>query len=56
MRVAVVFDTPYSGWDHPEQECQMERDIANAAAKAGMEYDDFIQRIVEAAISRYERS
>ncbi|MEP7227444.1 MAG: D-alanine--D-alanine ligase [Gemmatimonadales bacterium] len=28
MRVAVVFDTPYSGWDHPEHECQMEKDIA----------------------------
>jgi hypothetical protein len=28
MRIAVVFDTPYSGWDHPEHECQMEKDIA----------------------------
>ena len=28
MRVAVVFDTPYSGWDHPEHERQMEKDIA----------------------------
>ena len=31
-------------------------DMANAAAKAGMEYSDFIQRIVDAAIARYERS
>lgn len=31
-------------------------DMANAAAKAGMEYGDFIQRIVDAAIARYERS
>jgi D-alanine-D-alanine ligase len=31
-------------------------DMANAAAKAGMEYTDFIQRIVDAAIARYERS
>ncbi len=31
-------------------------DMANAAAKAGMEYYDFIQRIVDAAIDRYERS
>jgi len=31
-------------------------DMANAAAKAGMEYYDFIQRIVDAAIARYERS
>jgi D-alanine-D-alanine ligase len=29
-------------------------DMANAAAKAGMEYRDFIQRIVDAAIGRYE--
>jgi D-alanine-D-alanine ligase len=29
-------------------------DMANAAAKAGMEYSDFIQRIVDAAIARYE--
>ena len=28
MRVAVVFDTPYSGWDHPEHARQMEREIA----------------------------
>jgi D-alanine-D-alanine ligase len=31
-------------------------DMANAAAKAGMEYYDFIQRIVDAAIARYDRS
>lgn len=31
-------------------------DMANAAAKAGMDYYDFIQRIVDAAIARYERS
>jgi hypothetical protein len=29
-------------------------DMANAAAKAGMKYEDFIQRIVDAASSRYE--
>jgi D-alanine-D-alanine ligase len=28
MRVAVVFDTPYSGWDHPEHEKQMEREVS----------------------------
>jgi D-alanine-D-alanine ligase len=31
-------------------------DMANAAAKAGMEYYDFIQRIVDAALARYERT
>jgi D-alanine-D-alanine ligase len=31
-------------------------DMANAAAKAGMEYCDFIQRIVDAAMARYERA
>jgi D-alanine-D-alanine ligase len=31
-------------------------DMANAAAKAGMEYCDFIQRIVDAAIARYDRA
>ena len=31
-------------------------DMANAAAKAGMEYCDFIQRIVDAAVARYERA
>jgi D-alanine-D-alanine ligase len=28
MRIAVVFDTPYSGWDHPDHERQMGKDIA----------------------------
>lgn len=98
MRVAVVFDTPYSGWDHLEHEREMDsevafplivkplqadasagisqasvvqdvdalaervhfisygHDMANAAAKAGMEYYDFIQRIVDAAVARYERA
>jgi hypothetical protein len=27
MRVAVVFDTAYSGWDHPDHERQMEREV-----------------------------
>ena len=27
MRIAVVFDTPYAGWDHPDHESQMEKDI-----------------------------
>jgi D-alanine-D-alanine ligase len=31
-------------------------DMANAAAKAGMEYCDFIQRIVDAAVGRYVRA
>jgi D-alanine-D-alanine ligase len=31
-------------------------DMANAAAKAGMEYSDFIQRIVDAAKARYDRA
>jgi D-alanine-D-alanine ligase len=31
-------------------------DMANAAAKAGMEYCAFIQRIVDAAVERYERA
>jgi hypothetical protein len=31
-------------------------DMANAAAKAGMDYADFIQRIVDAAVARYERA
>jgi hypothetical protein len=30
--------------------------MANAAAKAGMEYRDFIQRIVDAAVGRYVRA
>ena len=28
MRVAVVFDTPYSGWDHSQHQAQMEREVA----------------------------
>jgi D-alanine-D-alanine ligase len=31
-------------------------DMANAAAKAGMQYGDFIQRIIDAAMARYVRS
>ena len=31
-------------------------DMANAAAKAGMEYYDFIERIVDAAKARYDRA
>ncbi|HET6837011.1 MAG TPA: hypothetical protein VFH24_03150 [Gemmatimonadales bacterium] len=31
-------------------------DMANAAAKSGLEYCDFIQRIVDAAVARYERT
>jgi D-alanine-D-alanine ligase len=31
-------------------------DVANAAQKAGMEYDAFIQRIVDEAVERYERN
>jgi hypothetical protein len=39
MRVAVVFDTPYSGWDHPEHARQMEREIAGwKADEPEMEY------------------
>ncbi len=28
MRIAVVFDTPYDGWDHPDHERQMAREVA----------------------------
>jgi D-alanine-D-alanine ligase len=28
MRVAVVFDTPYAGWHHPEHERQMTKEVA----------------------------
>jgi hypothetical protein len=28
MRVAVVFDTPYSGWDHSDHEREMAREVA----------------------------
>jgi D-alanine-D-alanine ligase len=39
MRVAVVFDTPYSGWDHPEHARQMEREVAGwKADEPEMEY------------------
>jgi hypothetical protein len=30
--------------------------MANAAAKAGMEYYDFVQRLVDEAVERYERA
>jgi D-alanine-D-alanine ligase len=39
MRIAVVFDTPYSGWDHAEHERQMEVEVAAwAADEPEMEY------------------
>src|SRR5918997_6704226 len=28
MRIAVVFDTPYAGWDHAEHERQMIKEVA----------------------------
>ncbi len=28
MRIAIVFDTPYEGWGHPEHERQMAREVA----------------------------
>ena len=31
-------------------------DMANAAEKAGMDYYDFVQRLVEVAVARYERA
>ncbi len=31
-------------------------DMANAAAKAGMEYYDFVQRLVDEAVQRYDRA
>jgi hypothetical protein len=31
-------------------------DMANSAAKAGMEHTDFIQHLVDAAVARYERA
>jgi hypothetical protein len=34
----------------------MWHDMANAAPKARMDYGDFLQRIVDAAVERYERS
>jgi hypothetical protein len=30
--------------------------MANVAPKAGMDYGDFLQRIVDVAVARYERS
>lgn len=39
MRVAVVFDTPYLGWDHPDHERQMDLEIAAwKADEPEMEY------------------
>jgi D-alanine-D-alanine ligase len=39
MRIAVVFDTPYSGWDHAEHERQMEKEVAAwQADEPEMEY------------------
>jgi len=39
VRVAVVFDTPYSGWDHPDHERQMELEVAAwTANEPEMEY------------------
>jgi beta-xylosidase len=51
MRVAVVFDT-YSEWDHPEHKHQKWQMLP----RPDWPYGDFIQRIVEAAMRRYERS
>jgi hypothetical protein len=34
----------------------MDMILANAAAKAGMNYNDFIQRIVDVTMARYERA
>ena len=28
MRIAVVFDTPYAGWHHPDHERQMAKEVA----------------------------
>jgi D-alanine-D-alanine ligase len=28
MRIAVVFDTPYAGWHHPQHELQMDKEVA----------------------------
>jgi D-alanine-D-alanine ligase len=47
VRVLEANANPFISYGH---------DMANAAAKAGMKYGDFIQRIVDAAIARYERS
>jgi D-alanine-D-alanine ligase len=29
MRIVVVFDTPYAGWEHPEHERQMQAEVAD---------------------------
>jgi hypothetical protein len=54
--------TQFAKWDesyrvleaNPNPFMSYGHDMANAAAKAGMEYYDFIQRIVDAAVARYE--
>jgi hypothetical protein len=66
MAIAVVFDTRYSGWGHPEHECQMEKDVAAwKTAEPDMEYQiahalrergHEIRLVGVAAIARYERS
>lgn len=39
MRIAVVFDTPYESWDHPDHERQMVKEVANwHQAEPEMEY------------------
>src|SRR5690349_11850628 len=39
MRIAVVFDTPYCGWDHVQHERQMELEVAAwEADEPEMEY------------------
>jgi D-alanine-D-alanine ligase len=39
MRIAVIFDTPYAGWDHPEHERQMEREVGDwSSDEPEMEY------------------
>ncbi len=39
MRIAVVFDTPYTGWDHPDHDRQMEKDVAAwGTVEPDMEY------------------
>jgi D-alanine-D-alanine ligase len=39
MRIAIVFDTPYAGWDHAAHHRQMETEVANwAADEPEMEY------------------
>jgi hypothetical protein len=48
MRVADVFDTPYSRSGHPHPERRLE--VATWAA------GEFIQRIANAAVARHERA